>query len=93
MYLVAPKFDKWLAEAYAKFKGAILTNSAQAEQFLTIEEEPETSAVPETEAPTVTEAPTQTEPAPEKKGCGSMIVGGAAIIAILATAVVFKKED
>ena len=92
MYLVAPKFDKWLAEAYAKFKGATLTNSAEAEQFLKIEE-PETTAAPETEAPTVTEAPTQTEPTPEKKGCGSMIAGGAAIIAILATAVVFKKED
>jgi hypothetical protein len=41
----------------------------------------------------VTEDPTQTEPTPEKKGCGSMIASGVAIIAILATAVVFKKED
>lgn len=92
MYLVAPKFDQWLAEAYAKYKGITLTNSAEAEQFLKIEE-PEITAAPETEAPTVTEAPTQTEPAPEKKGCGSMIAGGVAIVAILATAVVFKKED
>ena len=92
MYLVAPKFDQWLAEAYAKFKGATLTNSAEASQFLEVEEETTPAETPETEAPTATDAPT-TEPAPEKKGCGSMIAGGVAIVAILATAIVFKKED
>ena len=68
MYLVAPKFDQWLAEAYAKFKGATLTNSADAAQFIEVIEEPETTVAIETEVPTATE-PT-TEPAPEKKGCG-----------------------
>ena len=92
MYLVAPKFDQWLAEAYAKYKGATLTNSAEASQFLEVEEETTPAETPETEAPTATDAPT-TEPAPEKKGCGSMIAGGVAIVAILATAIVFKKED
>jgi hypothetical protein len=91
MYLVAPKFDKWLAEAYAKFKGATLTNSADADQFIEVIEEPETSVAIETEAPTATE-PT-TEPAPEKKGCGGMIAGGVAIIALLGTAIVIKKKD
>ena len=92
MYLVAPKFDQWLAEAYAKYKGATLTNSAEASQFLEVEEETTPAEAPETEAPAATDAPT-TEPAPEKKGCGSMIAGGVAIVAILATAIVFKKED
>ena len=47
----------------------------------------------ETEAPTTeTQAPT-TEPAPAKKGCGGMIAGGVAIIAILGTALIIKKED
>ncbi|MBR6579135.1 MAG: hypothetical protein IKK74_09345, partial [Clostridia bacterium] len=53
---------------------------------------PETQA-PETQAPT-TQAPT-TEPAeaPATKGCGGMIAGGVAIIAILGTALIIKKED
>ncbi len=50
---------------------------------------PETQA--ETQAPT-TQAPT-TEPAPAKKGCGGMIAGGVAIIAILGTALIIKKKD
>jgi hypothetical protein len=91
MYMVAPKFDKWIAEAYAKFKGATLTNSADAEQFIEVIEEPETTVAIETEVPTATE-PT-TEPAPEKKGCGGMIAGGVAIIALLGTAIVIKKKD
>ena len=93
MYLVAPKFDKWLAEAYAKFKGATLTNSADAEQFLEIKV-PETEAPAQTEAP-ATEAPATdpvTEPA-EEKGCGGMIAGGVAIVAILGTAIIIKKKD
>lgn len=49
------------------FKGATLTNSADAEQFIEVIEEPETTVSIETEAPVATE-PT-TEPAPEK-GCG-----------------------
>ncbi len=70
MYLVAPKFDKWLAEAYSKFKGTTLTNSAEAEKFLSAPAIPEET----TEAPAQTNAPAEgdntTEPAPEKKGCG-----------------------
>ncbi len=57
-----------------------------------------------TEAPIVTDEPTvepeqtpapeqSTAPAPEEKGCGGMIAGAAAIIALLGTAVVFKKKD
>ncbi len=66
---------------------------------------PETEA-PETEAPTTeapvteapvteapaTEAPTTEAPA-EEKGCGSMIAGAVAVIALLGTAIVFKKKD
>ncbi len=68
--------------------------------------EPETTVAPETEAPATeapateapateapaTEAPTTEAPAAEK-GCGGMIAGAVAIIALLGTAVVFKKKD
>ncbi len=71
MYLVAPKFDQWIAEAYAKFKGATLTNSAEAELFLSVEE-PENTTSAEEEV--VTNAPEgsadATEPT-EEGGCGS----------------------
>ena len=55
---------------------------------------PETQA-PETQAPeTQAQTPAETEPeAPAKKGCGGMIAGGVAIIAILGTALIIKKED
>ena len=54
---------------------------------------PETQApAQDTEAPVATDAPT-TEPAPAKKGCGGMIAGGVAIIAIIGTALIIKKED
>ncbi len=54
---------------------------------------PEATDAP-TEAPVVTDAPAQgTEPAKEEKGCGGMIAGGVIIVAILGTAVVFKKRD
>ena len=47
-----------------------------------------------TEAPEATDAPEQTTaPAPEEKGCGGMIAGAVAIIALLGTAIVFKKKD
>ena len=55
---------------------------------------PETQA-PETQAPE-TQAPTTQAPetqAPAEKGCGGMIAGGVAIIAILGTALIIKKED
>ncbi len=66
---------------------------------------PETTKAPETtEAPEVTEAPAETTKAPETKapeteapkpqgGCGSAIAGGAVIVAILGTAIVFKKRS
>lgn len=95
MYLVAPKFDQWIAEAYAKFKGATLTNSADADQFLKVEEPVETTDAP-SEGDSTTNAPNEgdstTEPAPEKKGCGGMIAG-IAIVAIIGTAVVIQKRD
>ena len=59
---------------------------------------PETTAAPETEAPAVdTEAPTTNAPettkAPEKSGCGSSVAfGGMIIVALLGTAIVFKKR-
>ena len=82
-------------------KGAAATTAAPETQAPETQA-PETQA-PETQAPAVeettataapeqTQAPT-TEPAPAKKGCGGMIAGGVAIIAILGTALLIKKED
>lgn len=94
MYLVAPVFDKWLAEAYAKYKGVTLTNSADEEQFLEVKETetnaPEASASPET-----TEAPTETKPVTEKSGCGSAVANGIALVTVIlaAAATVLKKKD
>ncbi len=56
----------------------------------------EPTAEPTDEPTDATNAPVQgdstSEPAPEKKGCGGMIAGGAVIVALLGTAVVFKKR-
>ncbi len=65
------------------------------------ETEPETEApqtevteTPATEAPNVTDEPTSIPPAePAKTGCGGMISGAIVIVALLGTAVVFKKKD
>lgn len=106
MYMVAPKFDKWLAEAYAKFKGVMLHNSADAMLFLNADEPVETTETPsvtdenpvqtdapaQTDASTQTDAPAATEPTEEKKGCGGMIAG-IAVVAILGTAIVIRKKD
>ena len=52
---------------------------------------PETQA-PETQAPVATDAPT-TEAPKSEGGCGGFIAGGVAIIAIIGTALIIKKED
>ena len=55
---------------------------------------PETQA-PETQAPE-TQAPATepiTEAPPAEKGCGGMVASAVAIIALLGTAIVFKKKD
>ena len=94
MYMVAPKFDKWIAEAYAKFKGATLTNSAEVDQFLKADKPEDTNNPDQSATPDATTAPENntTEPVDEEGGCGSMI-SGIAIIAILGTAVVIRKKD
>lgn len=80
MYLVAPKFDEWLAKAYANFKGVPLTNSAEAEQFLEIKTPETTPAdeVPDTNPPAT--EPEGTEPTAEG-GCGSF--SSYAILAVI----------
>lgn len=67
---------------------------------------PETTVPETTEAPVVTDEPTaapevsdeptdapETDPPLKEKGCGGMIAGAVAIIALLGTAIVFKKKD
>ncbi len=53
---------------------------------------PEATDTP-TDAPEQTPAPGTDAPTPEKNGCGGMIAGGVVIVALLGTAVVFKKRD
>ncbi len=53
--------------------------------------EPDATTATEPEATDPVTDPT-TNPAPEEKGCGGMIAGAVAVIALLGTAVVFKKN-
>ncbi len=80
-------------------KGAAATTEAPVTEAPTTEApttEAPTTEAPTTEAPSgdtpATEAPT-TEAPKSEGGCGGMIVGGVAIIAILGTALLIKKED
>ena len=81
---------------------------AELEAGLTAPVEPETTVAPETQAPETTAAEVETTSAPEiqapettpiteapavEKGCGGMISGVVAVIALLGTAIVFKKKD
>ena len=97
MYMVAPKFDKWLAETYAAFKGLTLTNSADDEKFAEIKTPEDTT--PEETKPVDTPADTtpagnDTEPADTNSGCGSAIAPIAMIFALVpAAVVVLKKKD
>ncbi len=90
MYMVAPKFEKWIAEAYAKFKGLTLTNSAEQAQFLEAKAEDtdpiETTASPETGADTT--APENTE-----SGCGSTAAPIAILMALIPAAFVCAKKS
>jgi len=96
--------DNWVVLNGDKYengeKGAAAATTAAPETQAPETQAPETQApetqapetqAPETQAPT-TQAPT-TDPAPAEKGCGGMIAGGVAIIAILGTALIIKKED
>ena len=100
------KEDNWVVlngDKYANGKKSAATTAApetQAPETQAPETQaPETQApetqAPETQAPeTQAQTPAETEPeAPAKKGCGGMIAGGVAIIAILGTALIIKKED
>ncbi len=57
----------------------------------TTEAPAETTAAPETNAPE-TKAPAQTEAPKAEGGCGGMIAGGVVVVALLGTALVFKKR-
>ena len=52
----------------------------------------EETKAPETQAPE-TKAPAQTEAPKAEGGCGGMIAGGVVVVALLGTALVFKKRD
>jgi hypothetical protein len=100
------KAENWVVlngDKYANGEKAAATTAAPETQAPeTQAPETQAPAVEETQAPTAeeTQAPTAeetqaptTEPAPAKKGCGGMIAGGVAIIAILGTALISKKRD
>ena len=85
----------------------VTTEEATTEEVTTEEvttEAPEVTDEVTTEAPVVTDEPTDapeatdapeqtTAPSREEKGCGGMIAGAVAVIALLGTAIVFKKKD
>ena len=56
-----------------------------------VETEPATEAPVATDAP-ATDAPITEAPPAEKQGCGTMIAGATAVIALLGTAIVFKRK-
>jgi len=95
--------DNWVVLNGDKYengeKGAAAATTEAPETQAPETQAPETQApetqAPETQAPeTQAQTPAETEPeAPAKKGCGGMIAGGVAIIAILGTALIIKKED
>ena len=82
--------ENWIVlngDKYANGEKAAATTEAPETQA------PETEPAPaETEAPVATDAPT-TEAPKSEGGCGGFIAGGVAIIAILGTAIIIKKED
>ena len=53
---------------------------------------PDAGNTPETQAPE-TKAPAQTEAPKAEGGCGGMIAGGVVVVALLGTALVFKKKN
>ena len=58
-----------------------------------VTEAPVTEAPEVTDAPVVTDAPATTPAEPEKSGCGASVAfGSLAIVALLGTAIVFKKR-
>ena len=65
---------------------------ATTEEPVTEAPQTEVTEAPATEAP-ATEAPAQTEAPKAEGGCGGMIAGAVAIIALLGTALVIKKRD
>jgi hypothetical protein len=99
---VKDKIDTYFTGTFAEMlKGVAPETTAEPETTAAPEttKAPETTAAPETtEAPAVTEAPIVTEApettkAPEKSGCGSSVAfGGMVIVAILGSAIVFKKR-
>ena len=98
----APAYVDYYVEHAADTTEEVTTEAPEVTDEVTTEapvvtdeptDAPEATDAP-TEAPVVTDAPAQgTEPAKEEKGCGGMIAGGVIIVAILGTAVVFKKRD
>ncbi len=87
MYMVAERFDKWLAQAYAEFKGTELVNSAKGDQFLPPDEVETTTDDVTANTPDVSD----TEPADD--GCGSIIAPAAMLITIACAVFVFKKKN
>ena len=81
-------------EAPETTEAPVVTDEATEAPVVTDEptDAPETTDAP-TEAPEQTPAPGTDAPADEKKGCGGFVAGAAVVVALLGTAVVFKKRD
>jgi hypothetical protein len=82
------------AENWVVLNGDKYENGEKGAAATTAAPETQAPAVEETQAPTAEETQAPTTEAPKAEGgCGGMIAGGVAIIAILGTALLIKKED
>lgn len=99
MYLVAPIFDKWIAEKYAALKGLTLTNSADEDKFheivdINIPDDTTTAENVTTTTPVENTPTTTTEPVENNGGgCGGFVALGLVACIIPLAAVGFKKKD
>ncbi len=91
MNMVLPKFEKWIAEQYASFKGLEMTDTSTLEKLdLTALEESTGGDEVSTDGGNAT-GDAVTEPT-EETGCGSAALGALTVVVILGAALIKRKE-
>ena len=96
MEMIQPYMEKFLAEALAEYKGLTVDGEPiPAEPEVTTPAETDPVTVPEDTTPSPETTPVETTPAPvEKTGCGGVIGGAVALVALISVAgcAVLKKN-
>ena len=96
MEMIQPYMEKFLAEALAEYKGLTVDGEPiPAEPEVTTPAETDPVTVPEDTTPSPETTPVETTPAPvEKTGCGGVIGGAVARVALISVAgcAVLKKN-